>query len=178
VTSQGTSGDGDDVIKSTSSNPHRNTHGGGGPIHGTLATQKGAEPFQIDHSTKIQTTLHTYIQEVMSSNAITHATVVTLDGTNYELWASQMTSLLQSKGLYKYITERAKTLKEKFADDIEKLEPIIEGDERALGLIKCYMLQGFVDIVRPAKTALEAWESLRNILLERKLSTRFIFWSS
>lgn len=97
----------------------------------------------------------------MSTNASTHATVETLDGTNYELWASQMTSLLQSKGLYKYITQRAAVLKDAYKDDIEKLEAVIEGDERALGLIKCYMLQGFVDVVRPAGTAMEAWTLLQ-----------------
>lgn len=96
----------------------------------------------------------------MSANTSTHATVAILDGTNYELWASQMTSLLQAKGLFKFITPRAALLKNKFKDDIEKLEPILEGDERALGYIKSYMLQGFVDLIRSDTTAMKAWTTL------------------
>ena len=100
----------------------------------------------------------------MSANVPTHVTstnVQTLDGTNYELWASQMTALLQSKGLYKFITDRAARLKDAAGDDVEKLELLLENDERALGYIKCHMLQGFVDIVRPATTAMEAWTMLQ-----------------
>jgi hypothetical protein len=59
-----------------------------------------------------------------------------LDGTNYALWKQEMVSFLQSKGLYKFITDRAQVLKNKFRENLEKLEEVLEGDEKALGYIK------------------------------------------
>lgn len=101
----------------------------------------------------------------MSSN-VTYpsaaAIVPVLDGSNYTQWAASMTSFLQSKGLYKYITERAAALKQHFQDHPEKLEEIMDADEMALGHIKCNILPSYLEVVVSAKTALEAWTKIQD----------------
>ena len=71
-----------------------------------------------------------------------------------------MTSFLQSKGLYKFITDRAEALKQLYADNADKLEDVLEGDEKALGYIKCNILSSYLDIVITSDTALDAWKKL------------------
>ena len=83
-----------------------------------------------------------------------------LDGTNYSIWRQEMVSFLQSKGLYKFITDRAQALKDKFQDNVEKLEDVLEGDEKALGFIKCNIQSSFLDVVVTSQTALDAWQKL------------------
>ena len=71
-----------------------------------------------------------------------------------------MTSLLQSKGLFKFVTPRAAILKEQAQDDWEKLETLTEGDERALGLIRCHIEPAFLEVVLEATNANDAWKLL------------------
>lgn len=71
-----------------------------------------------------------------------------------------MTSLLQSKGLFKFVTPRAAILKEQAQDDWEKLETLTEGDERALGLIRCHIEPAFLEVVLEATNANDAWQLL------------------
>jgi len=71
-----------------------------------------------------------------------------------------MLSFLQSKGLYKYITPRAQALKDSYVDNVEKLEQVLEGDEKALGYIKCNILSSYLDVVVTSQTALDAWTKL------------------
>ena len=95
-----------------------------------------------------------------AASAGKHYAVKVLDGTNYATWKYEMTSLLQSKGLFKFITERAAALKQAFADDAVKLESILESDEKALGEIKCNIASSFNELVVNSSTALDAWEKL------------------
>ena len=111
--------------------------------------------------------LNHYIQEVMSANTSVTTTASgkynigsILDGTNYSIWRQEMVSFLQSKGLYKFITDRAQALKDKFQDNVEKLEDVLEGDEKALGFIKCNIQSSFLDVVVTSQTALDAWQKL------------------
>ena len=89
-----------------------------------------------------------------------------------------MVSFLQSKGLYKFITDRAQALKDKFQDNVEKLEDVLEGDEKALGFIKCNIQSSFLDVVVTSQTALDAWQKLETFFAERRLTTRFSCWSN
>jgi hypothetical protein len=85
-----------------------------------------------------------------------------LDGTNYNLWKNRLTSLLQSKGFYKFITSRASELREAFNDHAEKLDLFLEGDEKALGHIKCNISPSYFDVVMECETAFEAWKKLES----------------
>ena len=68
-----------------------------------------------------------------------------------------MKSLLQSKGLFKYITDRFE-----LADNPEKLEELLENDERALGMIKRNIDLNYIDVVSDCGTALDAWTKLED----------------
>lgn len=98
-----------------------------------------------------------------------------LDGTNYVVWKTQMTSFLQSKGLYKFITGRGKTLKinARAKRDNDALELLIEGDEKTLGHIKCYIAPSFLELVIKCDTALEAWKSLDTFFAGRETFNKF-----
>ena len=95
-----------------------------------------------------------------TASAGKHYAVKVLDGTNYSTWKHEMTSFLQSKGLYKFITERAEVFKQANANDPVKLEVILESDEKALGEIKCNIASSFNELVVNSSTALDAWEKL------------------
>jgi hypothetical protein len=71
-----------------------------------------------------------------------------------------MESFLQAKGLYKFITERASVLRETYADNAEKLEELLENDERALGFMKRSMELCHLDVVADCKSAYSAWKKL------------------
>ena len=71
-----------------------------------------------------------------------------------------MVSFLQSKGLYKFITDRAQALKDEFHNNLEKLETVLDGDNKALGLIKCNIQSSYLDVVVTSETALDAWKKL------------------
>lgn len=114
-------------------------------------------------------------------------TKVLLDGTNYVTWKQSMVSVLQSKGLYKFITPRAADLKQKARNDgdLFKEEELLEGDEKALGLIKCHILQSYIEVVTDCNTALEAWKKIQEFfdgketfnkihLLEQLIDGKFI----
>jgi hypothetical protein len=90
------------------------------------------------------------------------AVVPTLDGTNFTLWTTQMTAFLQSKGLYKFVTKKAEALKKSAEKEknMDKLELLLDNDEKALGLIKCNIADSFNEIVVDCTTALEAWTNL------------------
>ena len=85
---------------------------------------------------------------------------VILNGSNYYSWKIQMESFLQAKGLYKFITERASTLRESYANNADKLEELLENDERALGFMKRGMEICHLDVVSECKTAYSAWKKL------------------
>ena len=95
-----------------------------------------------------------------TASAGKHYAVKVLDGTNYSTWKHEMTSFLQSKGLYKYITDRAEVFKQAQANDPVKLELILEADEKALGHIKFNIASSFSELVVNSSTALDAWEKL------------------
>jgi hypothetical protein len=88
--------------------------------------------------------------------------VPTLDGTNFTLWTTQMISYLQSKGLYKFVTKRGEALKKSAEREknTDKLETLLDCDEKALGLIKCNIADSFNEILVECTTALEAWTNL------------------
>ena len=44
-----------------------------------------------------------------------------------------MEALLQAMGLFKFITPRVDALKQSYSNDVEKLEMLLENDEKALG---------------------------------------------
>lgn len=79
---------------------------------------------------------------------------------NYNMWKIEMESLLQSKGLYKFVTDRAEKLKVLYQDNPEKTEELCENDERALGLLKRNIDPSYIDIVVECSTALEVWKKL------------------
>lgn len=85
-----------------------------------------------------------------------------LDGTNYPVWKAQMSAFLQSKGLGKFITPRAQVLMTQVADNPVLLEPLLEGDEKALGHIKCNIMTAYMEVVVNCTTALDAWNALAN----------------
>jgi gag-polypeptide of LTR copia-type len=117
---------------------------------------------RLSHSFKYKSTLHTSFRQVMEPNTSDFFAngKILLDGTNYIPWKQFMTSLLQSKGLYKFVTIRAPELKRIYKDDAEKLDKLLDDDERALGLMKCYIVQSYTDIVAKCTTALDAWNAL------------------
>ncbi len=90
--------------------------------------------------------------------APTKFSVPLLDGTNFELWKSSMTSFLQSKGLYKFVTDRAEELLATLRGD--KKEEHLDKDERALGYIKCSISTSYLDVVQDSTKAKEAWDKL------------------
>ena len=97
------------------------------------------------------------------NNAVTTlagGTKVQLDGTNYVLWRQSMESVLQSKGLYRFITPRAEILKARYQerDDLDKLEELTQGDEMALGQIKCHIVPSYLDVVANCTSAIDAWK--------------------
>jgi hypothetical protein len=96
----------------------------------------------------------------VAAGAARNGIVSVLEGTNYPGWKQEMTSFLQSKGLYKYITPRAAALMTQHADSPDKLEELMEGDEKALGFIKCNILSSYLDVVVNSVTALDAWNKL------------------
>jgi hypothetical protein len=102
------------------------------------------------------------------------AVVPPLDGTNYPLWRTKMTSYLQSKALYKYLTRRVELLKiaAKRERKLKKLEQLNDNDEKALGLIKCNIADCYYEIVIDCKTAFEAWTSLENYFAGKEQSNR------
>jgi hypothetical protein len=73
-----------------------------------------------------------------------------------------MISVLQSKGLYKFITTRAQILKDKaeVEEDLDKMEELLEGDEKALGLMKCHIVPSYTEVVVDCTTALDAWNKI------------------
>jgi hypothetical protein len=87
-------------------------------------------------------------------------TMKLLDGTNYGTWKVQMEAALQAAGLYKFVTPRVSQLKIMLADDFEKLENLLENDEKALGCIKKNIEILHLDLIADCKTALEAWIKL------------------
>jgi hypothetical protein len=96
---------------------------------------------------------------------VSNSTLPMLNGKNFPIWKTQMSSFLQSKGLYKFITERAEALKYAVRDETksnnsEKLEKLTEDDEKTLGYIRCNINVSFLEIILDAKTAFEAWKSL------------------
>jgi arginine/lysine/ornithine decarboxylase len=90
--------------------------------------------------------------------APTKFSVALLDGTNFELWKSSMTAFLQSKGLFKFVTERGAELLATLQG--EKREEHLDKDERALGYIKCSISNSYLDVVQGCTEAKEAWDKL------------------
>ena len=101
-------------------------------------------------------------------------TMKLLDGTNYGTWKVQMEAALQAAGLYKFVTPRVSQLKIMLADDFEKLENLLENDEKALGCIKKNIEILHLDLISDCKTALEAWIKLEVFLQVKRLSTKSI----
>ena len=85
-----------------------------------------------------------------------------LDRTNYGSWKIQMESLLQAMGLFKFITPRVELLKQAVVDDVEKLELLLENDEKALGCIKRNFELLHLDLLSDFRTAFEAWGKLES----------------
>jgi len=85
-----------------------------------------------------------------------------LDGTNYGSWRVQMEALLQALGLFKFITPRVETLKQLYVDDVEKLELLLENDEKALGYIKRNVELLHLDLLSDCKSAYDAWGRLES----------------
>ena len=78
-----------------------------------------------------------------------------------------MEALLQAMGLFKFVTPRVELLKQSYADDIEKLESLLENDEKALGYIKRNVELLHLDLLSDCKSAFEFWKKLENFLLEK-----------
>lgn len=110
-----------------------------------------------------------------SSSLASSKYVVEFDGTNYTLWAIQMLSWLQSHGLGKYISERAKELMDRARDGQkwDVLEELEDGDEKALGHIKCHISQNFLNLVVDCKSAFEAWKKLKEFFDGKESFNKF-----
>lgn len=98
----------------------------------------------------------------MTSTTDSAYTMKLLDGTNYGTWKVQMEAVLQAAGLYKFVTHRIVQLKQLYVDDFEKLESLLENDEKALGCIKKNVEILHLDLIAECKTALEAWVKLES----------------
>ena len=73
-----------------------------------------------------------------------------------------MEALLQALGLFKFITSRVETLKQLYVDDVEKLELLLENDEKALGYIKRNVELLHLDLLSDCKSAYAAWGKLES----------------
>ena len=98
-----------------------------------------------------------------------------LDGTNYPSWKTQMISYLQSKGLYKFLTNRATTLRERAEndEDLDALDELMDNDEKALGYLKCHISPSFLELVLNSETALDAWQRLEDFFAGREAFNKF-----
>ena len=59
-----------------------------------------------------------------------------------------MEALLQAMGLFKFVTPRVEALKKSYSNHVEKLETLLENDEKALGC-KCRVVALGFDIGVP-----------------------------
>ena len=73
-----------------------------------------------------------------------------------------MEALLQAMGLFKFITPRVDVLKQAYAEDVEKLELLLENDEKALGCIKRNVELLHLDLLADCRSAWEAWKKLES----------------
>jgi hypothetical protein len=96
----------------------------------------------------------------MSSKANDTASQLVAD--NYTEWKQEMLSILQSKGLGKYVTTRAADLlKDKDLTLTLKMQ-IQDGEEMALGRIRRSVSSSYKEMLMECTTALEAWKLLEN----------------
>lgn len=86
-----------------------------------------------------------------------------------------MTSFLQSKGLFKFVTRRAKDLKDRaqLDEDLDMLETILDNDEKTLGHIKCHISSSFLELVLTCNTAKEAWDNLTTFFEGKEAFNKF-----
>lgn len=73
-----------------------------------------------------------------------------------------MEALLQAMGLFKFVTPRVEALKKSYSNDVEKLETLLENDEKALGCIKRNVELLHLDLISECQTAFEAWTKLES----------------
>lgn len=106
-------------------------------------------------------------------NSVNNEVTCVLDGSNYNYWRQEMISFLQSRGLYKYVTDRAAKLLEqyeKISKNFAKAEEVREGDEKALGFIKRSIKYCYVDVIVDCTTALDAWTKLETFFAGKETS--------